>query len=102
MKALQALINRQDDLAKIAKHYGLRHQLGKLSEELNELDAEVKHSLNYCNGEVTAAIQEEAADVIIMLAQLSYLIDVSGIANIVPLYTSQKIDRQLKRIGVQK
>lgn len=101
MKILQLLIDRKDDLIKIAEHYGEKNQLNKLAEELTELDSEIMSSVNYGTGEITSPIQEEAADVFIMLTQIAYLISNTP-ADVMADIAGYKIDRQLKRIGVQK
>lgn len=84
-----------DNLKTIAEHYGLRHQLMKLVEELNELALECAKS--YREDSITVNLINEIADVEVMLAQIKYLakIEQSDIDE-VKLY---KIKRQLGRIA---
>lgn len=95
--ALFVLLQRQDDIQKIADHYGDKVQIEKLREELNELFDEIHHSQNYCNGEITAHMQQEAADVFIMLAQFAYIVSKTP-NDMIADTVKYKLDRQLKRM----
>lgn len=83
-----------DKIKLIADHYGLKHQLIKTVEELNELSLECAKSWEKKG--ITVNLISEIADVEIMLAQIKHLgkIEQSDIDE-VKLY---KIDRQLRRI----
>ena len=50
-------------LAFLATHYGLRHQLGKLQEELVELSEAIDEHRQFHNPWTKAHIAEEIADV---------------------------------------
>lgn len=88
----------EEDLMKIADHYGLKNQLRQLAEECSELAVEANHSAR--KGSVTVRLIEEIADVEIMLDQVRYL---AGIQESDVLETRfYKIERQLKRMRQEK
>lgn len=78
----------EEDIKKIADHYGLNHQKIKLIEEMAELTQAI------CKGR-DLSITDEIADVEIMIEQVKYLMSIN--AN-VKLQRMFKINRQLKRI----
>ena len=88
-----------DKIKQIADHYKLEHQLGKTLEELSELSQEIRDYLfdyQMKLDDITACrVVDEIADVIIMLAQLEYLI---RIEEEVRERIGLKADRQIKRI----
>lgn len=88
------LSTREDKLRFIAEHYGLFNQLGKLSEECNELSIEAIKSINA--GEVTKNIIQEIADVEIMIAQIKYLARLDEA--LIEGAKTYKINRQIMRI----
>lgn len=88
------LQTKEDKLRFIADHYGLFHQLGKLSEECNELSIEAIKSIN--NGKITRDIVQEIADVEIMIAQIKYLAGLDEA--LIEGAKTYKINRQLMRI----
>lgn len=91
-----------NDITRIADHYGLHHQLGKLLEELGELkepvlaacveSAHVPSLSEY----VTERLVDEMADVAIMIEQIAYL---TGTVSAVSNRMEFKIDRQLMRMS---
>lgn len=90
-----------EDIKKIADHYGLDAQLNIAVEELAELIQAIakfrrinkRDQLNVIAKRGT--ISEEIADVKVMLAQIEYLLEIEGIVKKVQEY---KIERQLKRM----
>lgn len=94
----------KDKLLSIVKHYGIRHQLKKLSEEVLELqeaciDYEWSVRSARPEGERTERknhIKEELADVRVLLGQMMevYKFDAREVAAIMEF----KVDRQLKRM----
>ena len=78
----------------IADHYGLRHQLVKTVEELNELPLECAKS--YRDGSITVNLINEIADVLVMIYQLIHLgqIEWKDVLEVMKF----KVDRQLGRI----
>lgn len=91
-------MNKNDKLAlkDIADHYGLRVQSLKLIEEMAELTQSLSKLLidPYDEG-IDENVEEEVADVNIMLKQLIYLCSIEGEVNEI---MHQKIARQLERI----
>ena len=84
----------EEKLRMIADHYGLETQLRQLAEECSELAVEANHSAR--KGSITVRLNEEIADVEIMLDQVRYL---AGIQESDVLETRYyKIERQLKRM----
>lgn len=90
-----------EDIKKIADHYGLDAQLNIAVEELAELIQAIakfrrinkRDQLNVIAKRGT--ISEEIADVKVMLAQVEYLLEIEGVVEKVQEY---KIERQLKRM----
>lgn len=78
-----------DDLKYIADHYGLKHQLEKCKEELNELIEALGSSSDI-------HLAEEIADVEIMISQIKYLRNIPN--EQVDVIKKYKIQRQLQRI----
>lgn len=76
---------------RIANHYGLVHQISKCLEELDELKVELKKDVL----DITHTA-EEIADVEIMLAQLTHLLNVR---EQVEKYKDFKLNRQIIRIN---
>jgi len=85
-----------DRLKVIADHYGLDGQLGILQEECAEL---IQAVIKYHRNGMEALMVEEMADVLIMIDQITYLLDAShGLDGII----QRKIGRQMKRITEEK
>ena len=78
----------EEDLKKIAEHYGLNHQKIKLIEEMAELTQAI------CKGNENNII-EEIADVEILLEQVKHLMKINITMDVMKKF---KINRQLKRI----
>lgn len=91
-------MNKNDKLAlkDIADHYGLRAQSLKLIEEMAELTQSLSKLLidPYDEG-IDENVEEEVADVNIMLKQLIYLCSIEDKVNKI---MHQKITRQLERM----
>ena len=83
-----------EDLKKIANHYGLRRQLWQTVEEMAELTQVICKTGRYDMDTVRDHLVEEVADVSIMIDQLEYLLGDNMIAKI----REEKIKRQLERI----
>nr|DAQ10089.1 MAG TPA: nucelotide kinase [Caudoviricetes sp.] len=78
-----------EDLKYIADHYGLKHQLEKCKEELNEL-------IEALGSNCDIHLAEEIADVEIMILQIKYLRNIPD--EQVDVIMQYKIQRQLRRI----
>ena len=78
----------EEELKKIAEHYGLNHQKIKLIEEMAELTQAI------CKGRDLSII-DEIADVEIVLEQVKYLMGINADVEAQKMF---KINRQLKRI----
>lgn len=87
--------NAIDNIKRIADHYGLKHQIGKAKEELQELYTALLDYQEDDSRKNLKAIITEIADVEIMTAQLKYLLDIKEKVNKEKVY---KINRQLKRM----
>ena len=87
--------NALDSIKRIANHYGLKHQIGKAEEELQELYTALLDYQEDDSKENLKAIITEIADVEIMTAQLKYLLEINGEVDDEKLF---KINRQLKRM----
>lgn len=90
-----------NDITRIADHYGLHHQLGKLLEELGELEeaadlayTESRYTTELSDG-ITERLVDELADVAIMIEQIAYL---TGTQAALHNRIGFKIDRQLGRM----
>ena len=83
-------------IQEIADHYGWRHQVAKLREELQELDEAVGEYLFYDDDNTEEHLQEEIADVIVMINQIMYL-GGSDFKQGVDSQIDYKINRQLRR-----
>ena len=85
-------------IREIADHYGLKHQLVKTVEELNELSLECAKS--YRDGSITVNLINEMADVLVMLYQLVHLgqIEWKDVIEVMEF----KVDRQLGRISEEE
>lgn len=92
------LSTREDKLKFIADKYGLWHQLGKLSEECNELSIECIKSIN--DGNVRREIIQEIADVEILIEQVIHLAGIDK--SLIDGYKTYKINRQLWRINKEE
>ena len=88
--------NRRYDIEKIARHYGVRSQLGICQEECAELIQAISKYERTCSDEARISVVEEMADVLIMLRQTAFLMHIDD--HILDVYISAKIDRQLQRI----
>ncbi|MGN1033438.1 MAG: hypothetical protein ACI4PU_08210 [Intestinibacter sp.] len=90
---------------RIANHYGEIAQVDMLIEEMSELTKALLKNRRARHGQTDTpvghtvqAIEEEVADVTIMLAQIIYLGDFENIEDII----EEKLDRQLERISKEK
>lgn len=92
------LNSREDKLKFIGERYGLWHQLGKLSEECNELSIECIKSIN--DGKVRREIIQEIADVEILIEQIIHLAGIDK--GLIDGYKTYKINRQLWRINKEE
>jgi NTP pyrophosphatase (non-canonical NTP hydrolase) len=87
----------KEDLLKIIKHYGVNNQQRKLEEEIFELqESIIKYELDETGLETKKHIEEEFADVCVILEQFKayYNLDNKKIVDIM----QTKIARQLRRI----
>ena len=84
-----------NDLSRIAEHYGLRVQMRQLVEEMAELTQVICKSERYDLETVRDHLVEEVADVDIVLSQVKYLLGDSEFDKI----KYEKIKRQIQRIG---
>ena len=89
-------LNRINDIKTIARHYGVRSQLGICQEECAELIQAISKYERTCSNASRMAVAMEIADVLIMVRQTAYLMDIDD--QILDAYISAKIDRQLQRI----
>lgn len=87
-------MTHHDNIKRIARHYGFRHQAIKAAEECSELSAAFCKLVNGEGGR--AAVIEEMADVMIMTQQMQYLmhIDSAELREVV----EAKVRRQLRRM----
>lgn len=83
--------NHQENLTRVAEHYGLESRLEKTVEELNELRDAIYFGLYEGDG----GILEEMADVYNMLDQLCIL---TGEGDTVRQIAEQKMIRTIKRM----
>lgn len=84
------------DLKHIADFYGIEQQLRQAQEELAELIVAISKTFR---GEGYSEVTQEIADVEIMCEQVKYL---TGISGAVEKVKKSKVERQLKRIEVEK
>lgn len=87
-----------EELLSIIKHYGLKNQLKKLSEEIYELQEAVL--LDDGSEEAFNHICEERADIEVLLRQIDCYFDID-FGNI-SIWMVKKINRTLKRIDDEK
>lgn len=80
----------------LGAHYGLRHQLEKTQEELQELDEAIEEHKQFHNELTRAHIAEEVADVLVTCKQILGLMGIKE--NEILRRASFKVDRQLWRI----
>jgi len=94
-------VSKYPDIIRIAEYYGLRNQLDKLSEELRELDlATILAGIDLSFADRISdkgmfGLLDEMADVLIMINQIAYLLDIGDDVN---KRIDFKIDRQLHRM----
>ena len=86
-----------NDLSRIAEHYGLRVQMRQLVEEMAELTQVICKSERYDLETVRDHLVEELADVDVVLSQVKYLLGDNAFEKI----RNEKIERQLKRIEME-
>lgn len=84
-------------IEQIAAHYGFTSQANMLCEESAEFMVAL-NKLRRGNPDAYAAVKEEAADVLIMVRQLRYLLGYEEIDRII----SEKLDRQMRRIAEEE
>lgn len=92
MDNIIATQTRINDVAKIARHYGFKHQVLKTLEEMDELKAELTAGLLD-----DGLLVGELVDVIIMTTQLSLFFNPDVINNEINF----KLDRQLRRMDAE-
>lgn len=86
----------KEKIMKIAYHYGFDSQLNKTIEECGELIKAIsKYKGSRFKSEYLDNLEEEVADVLIMINQLRILISKPKIDEII----EYKLDRQLKRMS---
>lgn len=83
----------------VLRHYGVIHQKSKTIEELAELIVALQKDLLEGKEKHSRAVLEEIADVKIMLMQMLFDEDDE---EFVEKIMRQKLDRQLRRIEVEK
>lgn len=92
----------QDKITKIASYYGFDSQCDVAVEEMAELTKAIcKYKRSRTSQErenLTFELEEEIADVEIMIRQLKYLCH----SNYINAEIERKLDRQLKRIEEEK
>lgn len=90
-----------EQLKKIALHYGLDKQLEKTVEELAELIVAIKHFKFRQSGDSLANLIEELGDAGIMIDQIKFLLEESACKSAIEESIEYKIARELKRIEAQ-
>lgn len=85
-----------EEIRKIADHYGVEAQIGQTYEELGELIVALHKYERKPGVKEYDAIIEEIADVNIMLTQVRHLLNISD--KDVEELTEYKVSRQLERI----
>lgn len=80
---------RDKDLKKITEYFGISNQIIKLNEEVAELTIEIIRD-NYFG------VQEELADVYVLLKQIQLYFDIDDVE--INSVGNEKIDRTLNRI----
>ena len=85
--------NNEDKLRAITKYFGVETEIMKLNEEVGEL-------ANACYTKNTEDVEDECADVLVVLSQLMlfYNCDLKKIQDIY----NKKISRTLERIAMKK
>ena len=90
------------DIERIARHYGLDHQLEKLREEISELDKAIVDLLShgFCD-DLYLALVDELADVSVVSMEVQ---DLLGSEDAVRARMAFKVKRQLERMarGVER
>lgn len=81
----------------IFKHYGTENQLNKTTEEAGELVQAIAKYRNEPSEENREHLAEECADTLIMIQQLNEIV-----GDKVDEFVQYKLNRQLKRIEVEK
>jgi hypothetical protein len=97
----------KEDLLKIINHYGVNKQLKYIHTEYFELDEAITIFENNDFGKwedrkymFTKDIQEEIADIMVMLKQLQYYYKIEDCK--IENTMKEKVERQLKRIEEEK
>lgn len=91
-------MDRESKLRTIANHYGYDHQLNKLVEEIGEVLIEIS-KYNATKNEVDfICLEQELADVEVLIMQLKMLGDTEHIERTI----DYKIQRQIERIEKEK
>lgn len=86
-----------NDLSRIAEHYGLRVQMRQLVEEMAELTQVICKAERFDLETVRDHLVEEVVDVDVVLSQVKYLLGDNAFERI----RKEKIERQLKRIEME-
>ena len=86
-----------NELSRIAEHYGLRVQMRQLVEEMAELTQVICKAERFDLETVRDHLVEEVVDVDVVLSQVKYLLGDNAFDRI----RKEKIERQLKRIEME-
>lgn len=104
---MQSNKDMENKIHRIAIHYGPDSQLDQTIEELAELTVAIRKFIRFKENSSRSELvnlfynlTEEVADVEIMLEQLKYLFPIVAVD--VEKIKIEKLDRQIKRIGVCK
>lgn len=87
----QMVKNNEDKLRAITKYFGVETEIMKLNEEIGEL-------ANACYTKKTEDVEDECADVLVVLSQLMLFYD-CDLNKIQDIY-NKKISRTLERIAM--
>lgn len=87
--------NKEEQLRTITKYFGIETEIMKLNEEIGEL---ANACYMYENGKKLEDIEDECADVLVVLSQLMLFYD-CDLKKIQDIY-NKKISRTLERIAV--
>ncbi len=83
------------NIKRIAKHYGFQHQVKKTTEECGEFIVALS---KLANGEGTQAdVLEEMADVMVMLEQVQYFLNIDS--GLLHKTMEAKVRRQIRRMN---
>ena len=86
----------ENKLLQIINHYGVNNQQRKLEEEVFELQEVISLKLHIDDMDYKEHIEEEIADVMVMLKQIQYYFNIKN--EVIDRIMEFKINRQLERI----